>query len=921
MDQLKQLGPYRIEALLGSGGMGKVYRATDTRLHRTVAIKVLPDDKVSDPDRQRRFLQEARAASALNHPNIVTLHDIASDGGVDYLVMEYVSGTPFDKLIVPKGLPLPELLSYATQIATALAAAHAAGIVYRDLKPANIILAGPESSHPGQVKILDFGLAKLEERAVGPHDRTHTLEARLTRPGAVMGTLAYMSPEQARAEDVDARTDLFSFGAVLYELASGHRAFPKALDWTTPPAGPLPPELRQITLKLLEVEPRLRYQSASDLAADLQRLKRDRNAPPAPLHWKWIAIAAATIALSAFAYFKLQSHAPLTDKDTIVLADFKNSTGDAVFDSILRQRLSVELEQSPFLKLISDKRIHEELTLMGQPPNAPITPERAHDICIRTDSAAVVAGSIDKLGSQYVLALSAKSCRSEAAVADIQVQVAAKEDVLKGLGQIAAQFRAKAGESLVTVQKLQSAPQPGTTASLEAWQAYNTGWRLLQAANFVGAIPLLKHATELDPNFAMAYATLGRAYLDLRQSSLAFEQLTKAYELRDRASQSERLFIILNYHREVTGDLEKARETAELWSQTYPRDPRPVGFLSSVYQMLGQSRKAADEGNRAIDIDPTFVFGYNNLAWAYLQLSQLDQAEKTLDIAAARKVYISEFTNIRFSIAFLKRDQNAMSKIAAAAVGKPDEEDYLCAQEAAALAYCGRLRQARVKTKHAVELNQSPAEFERSAAYAAGAAIREALFGNKREARTHAAQARKLSNDREPLYGAAVALLIAGDTVEPQAIANDLAERFKQDTQVKYLYLPTIRALIALPRDPAKALELLQTAAPYDLAVQGSGLGSFGNLYTAYVRGLAFNAMHQGTEAAAEFQKILDHPGLVALDPIGAIVRVELAKAYALSGDRAKAGAAYQDFLKLWIDADLDIPLLLQAKAEFSALQ
>ncbi len=551
-----------------------------------------------------------------------------------------------------------------------------------------MVIPPEERGRPGQVKVLDFGLAKRQERTANPEDETRTIAAPLTETGMVMGTAAYMSPEQARGEKVDARTDLFSLGAVIYEMASGRRPFSKPLDWTTPSAAHLPAGLRPIVLKLLETDRELRYQHASEVRADLLRLKRDADRPPARRPpWKIAAAAAALLAFLAAGYLKLHSKPLFTDKDTIVLADFVNTTGDPVFDATLRQGLSVQLEQSPFLSLISDERIQEQLKLMGLAADAPLTPERAHDVCVRTGSAAVVEGSIAKLGSQYVLGLRAKNCRSGEVVAEEQAQVARKEDILKELSQIAVDFRKRAGESLATVAKLDTPLQNATTGSIDALKAYTTGWKLALAGEPSGSVALFQHAIELDPNFAMAYASMGRSYGDSWEPERASQSLTRAYELRAHANEVERLFIELNYYQQVTGDLEKARETAELWAQTYPRDVRPLGFLSYVYQELGQYKKSAEIGRRAVALDPTAFFTYNNLAWAFVQLNQLDDAEKTLRDATAHNLYFPEFAIMRYQIAFLKGDRAAMARVVAGAVGKPGEEDWIAAHESAALAY------------------------------------------------------------------------------------------------------------------------------------------------------------------------------------------------------------------------------------------
>jgi serine/threonine protein kinase/tetratricopeptide (TPR) repeat protein len=922
MGALTQLGPYKIEALIGAGGMGQVFRATDTRLHRTVAIKILPHDKVAAPERKRRFLQEARAASALNHPNIITLYDIANDSGVDYLVMEYVPGKSLDKLITPRGLPLAEVIGYTTQIASALAAAHAAGIVHRDIKPANVIVTAE-----GQAKVLDFGLAKLEERTPSPEDETRTMEPALTETGIVMGTAAYMSPEQARAEEVDARTDLFSLGAVLYEMATGRRPFLRALDWATPPTDPLPPELRRIVLKLLEVDRELRYQHASEVGADLQHLKRDTDSAPVATAKRSkvvVLAAAAVLALLVAGYFYFHRPLKLTDKDTIVLADFTNATGDPVFDDTLRQGLAVQLEQSPFLSLISEERVQQTLHLMGRPADARLTPRLAREICERTGSAAVLEGSIASLGSQYVLGLRAKSGRTEGVLDEEQVQAGRKEDVLNALTQIASKFRTRVGESLATVAKHSIPLAEATTPSLEALKVYSAAWKILFSTGSAAALPLFQRAIEIDPKFAMGYAMVGRMYGDIGESALCAENTTKAYQLRDRASDREKFFITASYDLQVTGNLEKAQQTCELWAQTYPREIVPHGLLSGgIYPAFGKYKQAIEEAKKGIDLDPGFVFGYSNLAANYLFLDRLGEAENTLQRAAERKLEIPDLLIARYDIAFLRADRAGMERAAALGQGKSGAEDWISDQEALVMAYSGHLQQARRMSRRAVDLAQQMAQWERAAQHEAGAAVREAFLGNAPEARRSAMAALDLSKARDVEYGAAFALSLSGESSRSQALVNDLERRFPEDTLVRFSYLPALHAVLALTHSkPSDAVELLQVTAPYELGWPGSrSVGFIGALYPVYVRGAAYLAAHQGLEAAAEFRKILDHRGIVLSDPIGALAHLQLGRALVLLGDKTKARVAYQDFLVLWKDADPDIPILQQAKAEYSKLQ
>jgi len=639
----------------------------------------------------------------------------------------------------------------------------------------------------------------------------------------------------------------------------------------------------------------------------------------------WIAAAVILVLAAAAVLLRVFLHrAPLLgEKDTLVLADFANSTGDPVFDDTLRQGLAVQLEQSPFLSLLSEDRIQQTLRLMGRRADAPLTPETAREICARTGSAVLVEGSIARLGSQYVLGLRARKCRAGEVLDEEQAQAAKKEDILNALSQVAGRFRARVGESLATIQQHDLPLAEATTPSLEALEAYSAAWKVHFSSGAIAALPLFRRATEMDPDFAMAHAALGRMYADLDESDLSAASTTRAWQLRNRANDRERFFITAGYDILVTGNLEAARENCEAWAQTYPRDALPHIMLSGyINKVPGHYEKALAEARKAIQLNPDFAVGYYNLAVNNVYLDHLAEAEDALGRAAGRALEIDEFLMLGYDLAFLKGDRAGMEEQAARARSRSGGENWISNHEAFALAYSGQLQQARSASRRAIDQAQQAGQPERAALWEAGAAVREALFGNALEARQRGPAALELSKDRETEYGAAFALALSQDSSRAQALANDLEKRFPEDTAVRFSYLPTVHALLALNRgEPARAIDLLQTGIPYDLGAPRSSIHAlFGALYPVYVRGEAYLAAHQAAEAAAEFQKILDHRGIVVSDPIGALARLQKARAFALSGDMTRAKAAYQDFLTLWKDADQDIPILRQAKAEYTRL-
>jgi eukaryotic-like serine/threonine-protein kinase len=963
----KTISHYHVLEQIGAGGMGVVYKAQDTKLGRFVALKFLTAwDTLSASDSlaQRgehdrhaleRFQREARAASSLDHPNICVVYDIDEWQNIPFIAMQFLSGRTLKDEIHGHPLSTTQLLDVGIQIADGLDAAHRSGIVHRDIKPANIFI-----TERSEVKILDFGVAKLMRQgsadtttARSPHDREITNPAgeSLTRQGDAPGTIDYMSPEQLTGNDLDERSDIFSCGVVLYEMATGCSPFKgesrspvDSAEFRLSPVAsgqpPIPRELQSIIRKATATDREARYPTAAALRDDLKKLRDGHGTPSAKpwlqRNWKLVmGLCCFSFALLAYGYLHRSHVAKLPERGTVVLADLNNTTGEPVFDATLKQALRVQLEQSPYIRVVGDKKIADELHRLGRPADARLTPDVASRICKDMGANAVLNGSISHPGNDYLLNLAAMNCQTGDLLEAQQYTATGRDRVLPTLDVAATKLRVKLGESLTSVRTYHAPVEQATTASLEALQAYTLALKLHSPDGEAATIPFFKRATELDPKFAMAYARMGVAYENLNQPNLASGALQKAYDLRDQLSAREKLYVESHYYDLVTGEFDKAIQTYQLWEQIYPDDPTPYGNLGTIYSLVGQHQKDVEQELQVVRLDPNLSNGYMNLANAYVCLNQADDAEKVLSRAQALNIANPSFWEIRYELAFLRADDAAMQRVFELTASQA--QDGILAFQSDTEAYHGHLAKARELSQRAMDAARRNDDPDSAVGYSIIAALHEADLGNLQRSRQQLAGVAAGTLDQQSRALLAIALARAGAGGSALAIAGDLRRQWPSSTLVNNYWIPAILAARYFRQDPPRAIAALDAAAPYELALPQTPTNAVA--YPVYLRGLAFLEEGDGTGAAQEFQKILDHPGIVGNYPLGALAHLGLARAFALEGgvwpanldhvrSRSRdprtvsldkliqARKAYADFLALWNNADRDIPALREAQIE-----
>ena len=952
--------------------MGEVYLAEDMKLGRKVAIKILSEEYTTNRDRLQRFEQEAAAASNLNHPNILTIHEVGTDNGRHFIATEYIDGLTLRRKAVASHLEIPEILDIAVQVASALEEAHAAGIVHRDIKPDNIMVR-----RNGYVKVLDFGLAKLTETV----DRTPSDAEAATRvlvqtdAGVVMGTSQYMSPEQARGKPVDARSDIWSLGIVIYELVAGRTPFEGetstdvivGITQKQPPplaryAPDVPAELDWIVMKALRKDRDERYQTAKELLTDLRRLKQrlefetelERSVPSGfapsrisegaalptvperPARTRTVShvssaeyiatslarhkLVAAIVALLLLAgtaagfYFYYNRAKPLTDKDTVLLADFVNTTGEPVFDGTLKQALAVHLGQTPFLNLFPEERVRETLRFMGRSPEERITRDIGREICERQGIRAMLTGSIASLGNNYVITLEAVNPRSGDPFAHEQIEAESKEKVLSALSTAAWNLRKKLGESLASMQKYDVSIEQATTSSLEALKAYAMANDERGKGNAREALGFYKRAVELDPNFAMAYARIAVHYVNQGQGEAAREYVQKAYDLRDRVSERERLYIAEKYYAYMTGEIDKTIETLQTWARLYPNDFIPHNNLSLNYKLVGRYEEAMKEGQEAVRLGPNNLSARDNLVASFVGLGRLDEAEQLAKESEKINPDALGAHLPKFFFGFMRRDEAAMNRELEWSRGRPEEAEFTSSM-AGVLAYSGKLQQAEGFHRRSLEIYKAQNRKENAALELLGMAANLVYLGKCAEAKDDAKTALATFRGQASMANAALIFAACDDRSQAQSLRDELLRQYPQNTFLAAIIAPLVDAHLEAQRGNIdRALQLLEALRNYDL-------GALTGVSVHYLRGKLYVEQRRGKEAATEFRTIIDHPYVDPLSPLHALARLGLARALIANGDTAGARKAYQDFFALWKDADSDLPALSEARKEYEQLK
>jgi eukaryotic-like serine/threonine-protein kinase len=973
----EKVSHYRILEKLGAGGMGEVYLAEDMKLGRKIAIKILSEEFTTNKDRLHRFEQEASAASNLNHPNILTIHEMGVDEGRHYIATEFIDGVTLRRKMAASHLETHTILDIAVQVASALEEAHAAGIVHRDIKPDNIMVR-----RNGYVKVLDFGLAKLTETVDrSPADGEAATRVLVhTDAGVVMGTSHYMSPEQARGKPVDARSDIWSLGVVIYELIAGRTPFEGetstdvivAITQKEPPplarfAPDVPAELDWIVMKALRKDRDERYQTIKELITDLKRLKQrlefqtelERSAAPGsftrsktsdfpgapttidqqpvPTAEKTIShvssaeyivtgikrnkLAAALIALvlivvsaSAFYFYKRNSHPLMTERDTVLLTDFVNTTGEPVFDGTLKQALAVNLGQTPFLNLFPDDRVRETLRFMGRSPDDRITRDIGREICERQGIKGMLTGTIASLGSHYVITLEAVNPRSGDPIAREQIEAESKEKVLASLSTAAMNLRKKLGESLSSMQKYDVNIEQATTSSLEALKAYTMANDERAKGRSREALTFYKRAVDLDPNFAMAYARIGVQYVNEEQLETAKEYVQKAYELRDRVSERERLYIEEKYYAYITGEIDQTIETLKTWARLYPNDFIPHNNLSINYRMIGRNDEALPEALEAVRLSPNNISGYDNLVDSFLSLGRFDEAEQAE--REAQKINPDSLTaHVKnYQFAFLRRDQAAMDREVNWSKGKPEEAHFTALLSVTAL-HSGKVKQSEELRKRAIEMLKQQNRVENASSVLMEMANGLMYAGKCDQAKANTKAALDLLRGQMNLANGAAIYAACDDRDQAQKLLDEARATYPKNTVINTIVPPIVTAGIEESRgNVSEAIKLFESIRGYE---GGMILG----IGTTFARGNLYLKQRMGNEAAAEFKKVIDQRGIDPFSCTHVLAHLGLGRALALNGDTAGARKAYQDFFALWKDADHDLPVLVEARKEYEAIR